>query len=110
MSDVITRKRGDDYSIFLELSDGANVPILLTGTSAVMSVSSKREPTTAAYTFQITGSIYGADVGGVYEFSFDASAADNVGKFYYDVELTDSGGKIRTVGDGIIIFKQDIGK
>jgi len=110
MSDIITRKRGDDYSIFLELTDGANLPISLTSTTATLSVNKKREPTTGDYIFQTTGIIYGDDADGVYEFPFESTRADNVGKFYYDVELTDSGGKVRTVGDGVMIFKQDIGK
>ena len=110
MGDLITRKRGDDYSIFLELTDGANEPILLTGTTAILSVNSKREPVTNDYTFQINGVIYGADADGIYEFPFTSVEADNVGKFYYDVELTDSAGKTRTVGEGPFIFKQDISK
>ena len=107
---TITRKRGDDYSIFLELTDSANAPILLTGTSATLSASTEREPSAANYVFQIVGVVYGIDADGVYEFIFDANKADNIGKLYYDIELTDSGGKIRTVDDGVIIFKQDIGK
>lgn len=107
---TITRKRGDDYSVFLELTNGANAPILLTGTSAVMSAHTKREPTTNDYTFQIVGSIYGADADGIYEFPFTSVEADNVGKFYYDMQLTDSGGKLRTVKEGVLIFKQDISK
>jgi len=107
---TITRKRGDDYSIFLNLTDGAKAPLDITGSGFVLSTSSSREPAAAAYEFQITGVISGAPTLGVVEFPFDSGKADSLGKFYYDIEMTDAGGKIRTVDDGVLIFTQDIGK
>ena len=107
---TITRTRGDDYSIFLNLTDSANAPIDITGSTFVMSTSEEREPAVANYTFQITGAIFGPAVDGVVEFVFTSTEADNLGKHHYDVAMTDSGGKIRTVDNGVIIFKQDIGK
>ena len=107
---TITRKRGDDYSIFLNLTDGANAPLDITGASFKLSTSATRESVVEAYEFQITGSIVGSATDGKVEFSFDSDKADSLGKFYYDIEMLDSAGKTRTVDDGVIVFTQDIGK
>ena len=107
---TISRKRGDDYSIFLNLTDGTNAALDITGSSFILSASLTREPAAASYSFQITGAIYGDPTNGVVEFPFGLAASDNLGKHYYDIEMTDVGGKIRTVDDGVIIYKQDIGK
>ena len=107
---TITRKRGDDYSIFLYLTDEDNEKLNITGATFILSTTPKRAAADANYGFQITGAIVGLASQGVVEFVFDSSAADNLGKFYYDIEMLDAGGKTRTVDDGTIIFNQDIGK
>ena len=107
---IITRKRGDDYSIFLDLKDGNKQPLDITGASFVLSTSRDNEPGTADYVFQIAGVIFGVATDGVVEFPFTGVEADNIGKMYYDVSMLDAGGKTRTVKDGVMIFKQDIGK
>ena len=107
---TLIRSRGDDTSFYLDLKDGNNVLLDITGGSAVMSVSAEREPDTANYLFQITGSIFGDPLNGRFEFPFTSTEANNVGKFYFDIEYVNSAGKTRTVKKGIIIFEQDIGK
>jgi hypothetical protein len=36
--------------------------------------------------------------------------ADNIGNFYYDVQMLDGGGRKRTIVSGRYKFSQDIGK
>ena len=107
---ILNRKRGDTTSYFLDLVDDSKQPLDITGASATFSVSQEREPDTASYVFQITGSISGDPLAGQFEFPFTATEANNNGKFYFDIQYINSGGKIRTVKYGVIIFGQDITK
>jgi hypothetical protein len=47
---------------------------------------------------------------GIVEFSPTASQANQVGNFYYDIQMTDSNGKIRTVMLDEYSYTQDITK
>lgn len=107
---TLIRTRGDDTSYYLDLDNGNNQPLDITGGSAILSVSPEREPDTANYLFQITGNISGDPINGRFEFPFTVTEANNVGKYYFDISYTNSGGKTRTVKKGSIIWEQDIGK
>jgi len=80
----------------------------LTGFSAVLSVSSDENPATADYEFQSNAVVNATE--GSLAFSFGSGDVDLVGDFYYDIQLTDSTGKISTIRKGKMVFSQDITK
>lgn len=103
----IKRKRGDTKDLKLTLTqDGVIYP--LTGCTALLSVNSKKEPTTNDYLFQ---SIAAIDIPtGVLTFPFTDEDVNHVGDFYYDVQITDGSGKKSTILEGKWTLKQDITK
>jgi hypothetical protein len=59
--------------------------------------------------FQIVATIVSAP-GGTASFPFTAAEADFVGTYWFDVQLTDSSGKVFTLMKGRIFYQQDITK
>lgn len=105
----IKRKRGDTYPDKLTISVGGDIANL-TGCSVKMTLNTKKNPpdnTTEVY--QIDGMITDP-INGVVEFAPTALQADQVGSFYYDIQLTDASGLIRTIVSGIYEYSQDITK
>lgn len=107
----ITRKRGDTYADqFTIKSETTGAAIDITGYSFLLTVDPAKTPADATNNlFQLTGTITdGAN--GVVEFAPNATQADNVGSYYYDVQLTDGAGRIRTFDSGKYKFVQDVTK
>lgn len=100
--DILDRRRGDTFPFqFRILLDG--VAYNGEGKTLTMSVTAEPRPTTANYVFQLTG----ADGGdGVISFPITEEQADVVGRFYYDVEERHEG-IIKTLVEGVLLFKQD---
>jgi len=65
--------------------------------------------TSADYVFQVAGQVDDAAAGKVI-FPLTAEHADQVGEFYFDIEVTDTAGYIDTPVKGRMIFNQDITK
>lgn len=108
---AITRKRGDTYRIRITFTKDDGSPLDLTNSSLLMTVSPIALPDEASDAlFTIIGSIVGAATDGVADFQLTAAQADNVGEFYYDVEMTDVSGSIRTILEGAFTMTQDITK
>jgi len=106
MSDI-KRYRGDTKDLVLILTKNKDV-FPLTGCTATMSVAETKEPTGDDYTFQSVATI---DIPlGTLTFPFTVEDADNLGDFYYDVELVDALGKISTILKAKLKFTQDITK
>jgi len=103
----INRFRGDTKDLVLKLTQDKQV-FDLTGFSAVLSVSSDENPTTADYELQSNAVANVAE--GSLAFPFAAADVDLVGDYYYDIQLTDSAGKISTIRKGKMLFSQDITK
>lgn len=106
----ITRYRGDTApDQFTVTQDGAAVNI--TGYSFKLTVNSDEDPTDATnQKFSLTGTVT-SGVDGYVEFAPTALEADQApGVYYYDVQMTDGSGNIRTVAKGRYRFKQDITK
>lgn len=105
----IIRKRGDTYPDELTISlNGAIAD--LTGCTLVMTLNTLRNPpddTTQVY--QLSGIITDPAEGKV-KFAPTLEQSNQVGSFFYDIQLTDSLGIIRTIIDGIYEYKQDITK
>lgn len=85
----LTRTRGDTWPIKLTINNPDGTPMDLTGKLVVMTVNSEEDPDdTTTQIFQIVGTVTDATAGQV-EFHPTATQADNVGLFYFDVEVSD---------------------
>lgn len=105
----ICRKRGDTFPIEIQVTNkttGANLDI--TGNTFTLSVSTEEEPPTASYVFQSTGTILVA-LDGTVTFPISDTDADNLGEFFFDIEMV--AGTIKTtVMGGTYVVTQDITK
>jgi hypothetical protein len=108
----ITRKRGDTYADeFVLKSKKTQLPLDITGCSFLLTVDPTAAPVDAsANLYQLTGVIVGAGTDGRVSFAPNDSQANQLGKFFYDVQMIDASGKKRTVDSGKYIYTQDITK
>lgn len=107
----IERKRGDTYADEITVkSKKTGQPINITGYTFLLTVASVKAPVdTTTKVFQLTGTIIDAAAGRV-GFAPTESQADRLGKFYYDIQMTDAAGRKRTILEGEYKFVQDITK
>lgn len=108
----ITRYRGDtapDQFILVD-ANGAVVDIS-TGYSFLLTVDTRAEPSDdSTQLFQLVGTVVSGPAG-KFEFRPNSTQADQApGKYYFDVQVTDPSGGIKTVDKEKYVFKQDIGK
>jgi len=108
---VITRKRGDTYADeIIVKSDITGAAIDITGYTFLLTLNPEKNPTSSDdQIYQLTGVIVEAS-DGIVGFSPTALQADLVGSFYYDIQLTDPLGKIRTIEKDKYKYVQDITK
>ncbi len=105
----ITRYRGDTKPIRINFTRKNKAAVDVTGYQFKLSVSNMEKPTSADYVLQVAGQIDDAAAGKVV-FPLTAEQADQVGEFYFDIEVTDTAGYIDTPVKGRMIFNQDITK
>lgn len=107
----ITRYRGDTYADVFTLKNAqTKQPLNLTGHTFVMTLDPNKAPTsTATNLYSITGTILDAAAGTV-EFAPSSTQANNVGKYFYDIQMVDGQGRKRTILTGKYTYTQDIGK
>ena len=107
----ITRKRGDTYADeFTIRSASTGAAINITGYTFLLTVDPKPNPTDAlANLYQLTGTIVDAAAGRV-EFAPSSTQANQVGAFYYDVQMVDGASRKRTIVSGKYKYEQDITK
>lgn len=107
----LTRKRGDTYADEIVLqSRSTGAAINITGCSFVLTVDPHQYPTDAAANlFALDGTILDAAAGRV-EFAPSSGQANQVGSYWYDIQMTDAVGRKRTILSGRYTFVQDIGK
>jgi hypothetical protein len=75
-----------------------------------MTLNSVKDPIDgSSVVYQVSGSIVDAE-GGVVQFSPSVQQADRVGFFYFDVQMTDTYGRVHTLTKGSYVYKQDITK
>ncbi len=107
----ITRFRGDTIAddVLIQTADGN--PINLTGYTVVMTINKRENPTdTADQVYQITATIPNP-LTGVARFTPTTLQANQPpGIYYFDIQLTDDVGVIRTAVKGRYIYVQDITK
>ncbi len=108
---AITRKRGDTYAETITVTDTAGTAINITGYTFKLTVDPEKAPLTAANNlFSITGTILSPTAGTV-EFAPSALQADQApGTYYFDIQLIDGAGRIRTIALDKWIIQQDISK
>ena len=105
------RKRGDTYSVKLTITNTAGEVQDISGKTFVLTVASTENPDDATTEmFQLVGTITDAPVGKL-EFPMSLSQANNVGEFFFDVEMTTTAtDERRTVLKGAFMMEQDITK
>lgn len=108
---TITRRRGDTYADEITVKSATTgLPINITGYAFTMTLDASKEPTSSATNlYQVIGAIIDAAAGRV-EFAPTALQADRVGVFYYDIQMVDSAGRIRTIALDPYVFTQDLTK
>ncbi len=104
--------RGDSYPILFTIKDAASsTPIDLTGCSLLLTVDTLAEPPDdTTQVFQLTGALDASPSTGKVYFTPDTTDTATVGSYYYDVQLTDADGNIRTVVKSTLTIAMDITK
>lgn len=107
----IDRPRGDTYAdVFKVTNKTANAPANITGCSFKMTLSRVRNPVGVDdQLYQLIGVITDAEKG-IVEFAPTTSQADLVGFFYFDVQMIDANGVVRTLEKDVYQYVQDITK
>lgn len=104
----LERVRGDTSADVISIS-ASGQPVDLTGCTAVMTLNALRNPmNNATQIYQVQGVIrlYDSSI----SFSPTPEQADQVGFFYYDIQLTEPNGTIRTLVKDAYNYVQDITK
>jgi len=104
----ITRFRGDTAADRISVQDTAGVAIDVTGFSFILSVNSlERPPTNSTELYTLAGTILDA-AGGVVEFVPTVGNADQKpATYFFDIQMTDDIGRIKTIDSGKYIYVQD---
>ncbi len=105
--------RGDSYPIEATIKNKeTGVVIDITGYSFILTVDTLKKPEDATTkVFSITGVLDADPTMGKVSFTPTVSNTDiDPGKYYYDVQMTDSSGHIRTIAKDIWTILQDISK
>ena len=108
----ICRTRQDDFPIRMTLTDSAGVAIDVTGFSFKFTVNTLENPPTPTTTevFQSVGTIITA-LSGIIEFPLSVSDADQTpATYFFDAQLTDAAGKLKTFAKGKYVISQDVTK
>ncbi|MCK5316389.1 MAG: hypothetical protein KAJ55_00665 [Anaerolineales bacterium] len=116
--ECIARKRGDTApdKIFVTDPENNGVPLDVTGFSFRMSVNTEQDPDPVGPPIigteiaQINGTITNP-TGGEVEFPWSPGDADQVPEdYFYDIEQTDTSGRILTIAKERYQFQQDVSK
>jgi len=115
----IARKRGDTAPDKIFVTDPeavAGTPLDVTGFGFVMTVNTEQDPDpvgppiVGAELAQITGTIVDGP-GGEVDFPWTPGDADQVPEaYFYDIQQTDTAGRILTIAKERYIFQQDLTK
>jgi hypothetical protein len=107
MSDI-TRYRADDFLIRVTLRNADGSLLDVDGCTFLLTVSQEEDPTSvAAQLFQSVGVIEAPSTNGVVQFPV---VTVDPGRYFFDLEMTDTTGKVKTVYKGSYIVLQDITK
>lgn len=109
---TISMYRGDSYPITFTLTDSSTGnPLDLTGCSLIMTVDALAEPPDdTSMLFEITGVLDADPETGKVSFTPTSTDTATPGSYFYDVQLTDADGNIRTVAKNTFTISMDITK
>lgn len=106
---VITRRRGDTYPIEILVTSN-DIPLDVTNCTFKLTVDPNKAPVdNVANIISLPGELVVGETGRV-NFPFTDGQADHLGKYYYDIQMTDAGGVIRTLLADKFVWVQDITK
>ena len=107
----ITRKRGDTYANEWQVtSETTGAVIDISDYTFLLTVDPSKTPADdTTNLFQIVGVITDGE-NGLVEFAPSPEQADNIGSFFYDLQMTDDSDRVRTIDAGKYKFLQDITK
>lgn len=106
----IVRYRGDTWPIEMTVLKD-DLPMDITGCTFLLTVDPAKSPVDNTNNlFELTGSIVGDPVDGVIAFEPTEEQVDHIGNYYYDLQVTDSSLKKRTIAKDRFKFVQDITK
>lgn len=107
----LCRTRGDSFADQFTVTTTAGAVVDISGASFLLTVDPEPDPTTsAANEFQLTGVITDA-TNGVFTMTPTSGQTDiTPDTYFYDLQMTDSGGNIRTIAKGEYVIAQDITK
>lgn len=108
---ALSRKRGDTYADeFVFKSATTGLPLNVAGYTFLLTVNSDKQPIDiSTQKYELTGTILDAPNGRV-EFAPTAMQADLVGNFFYEVQMTDTSNRKRTIISDKYVYTQDITK
>lgn len=108
----ITIYRGDSYPIVLTIKDSAtSLPLDLTSCSLLLTVDTLENPPDATTkVFQVVGVLDADPTTGVVVFTPTTADTAVAGDYYYDVQLTDADGNVRTIVKSTFTVTMDITK
>ena len=108
---ALTIVRGDSYPLDFVLVDPAGSPLDLTGCTVVLTVSTEAEPEDdTAQICKVAGVFADDPTTGVVSFTPTTADTAVVGAYYYDIQVTDADGHVRTPIKSTLAITQDISK
>lgn len=110
-TEQLTRFRGDTYSdAFQVFDDKTGEPVDITGCTFKLGLATVKNPEdNSDIIYTLLGKVEDPRSGVVY-FAPSVEQADRVGFFYYDMELRDGKGLIKTLVSSSYVYQQDITK
>lgn len=108
---IITRRRGDTYpDVITVQTTSTGTAVDVTGASFTLTLDTLKAPADAlTNVYSLTGTIVSAPNGTV-SFAPSAIQADQLGTFYYDIQMVDASGFKHTIGLDKYVYTQDITK
>jgi len=107
----IIRRKGNTDPVRVCVKDQVADPADIANATFTLTVASEPYPTDgSSELFQVNGSIIGLAADGIVDFPITGGNEDEVGFYYFEVEMIDSGGIKDTIVFGWYHVKQDITK
>ena len=111
-ANAITFVRGDSYTKTITITSvETGSPVNLLGCSAILTVATiANPPDDTTKLFSLTGIIDPNPATGVITFTPSVSNNNAIGVYYYDIQITDGDGNVRTIVKSTYTITQDITK